>query len=307
MKSQTRYERLSSHHVQKRYMINHHFYRKQRIKVCITIDLTIVFSEEDWNTESTAHRHPLYLSKKATEEAAWDYIRTNKPSFALISIVPSLMIGPLLTREHMSVGHFLFRDILREKFKHGNPNVGSGFVDVRDVARAHLAAATTSTVTGGRYICDNHSLTLQELCIAIEPQFSAYLIALYSIHQPWKFNANYKSTLSKQSRRISDAESRTDPSVHDPPLTKDYQWHNYQYLMMNNIDRIPRFDNSKICETFKLEFISIRQSLLDTATSLIEHQLVQKKTPVQHSKQSSFLPSFSSIADSQFSIEDDFL
>jgi hypothetical protein len=253
------------------------------------------------------------------EETAWDYIRNNSPSYSFITIIPSLMIGPLLTRDHMTASHFLFRDILTDKFKSGAPNVGSGFVDVRDVAKAHLTAALNNNITGGRFICNNHSLTLQEICIAIEPQFSGYFIPLRTTSYLWRFNTSFtrehnrsaslpvKKLENYQTLRNSlDGRSSPQDDLFAPSSSRDYQWFKYQYMMMTNIDRIPHFDSSKITEAFKLELISIGQSLIDTANSLIMFKLVGKRNQAAQPRSNFFL-SFESIPESSLAEDDDIL
>ena len=69
----------------------------------------------------------------------------------LVTINPSLVLGPMLAR-----GHGTSLEISRRLLSGAMPacpRLGWPMVDVRDVAAAHIAAATAPAAAGKRYIC----------------------------------------------------------------------------------------------------------------------------------------------------------
>lgn len=92
-------------------------------------------------------------SKKFAELAAWEYIRTKKPSFDLVTLCPPMTFGPVVHPVD-SV----------EKLNESNATlwkVASGdklpvarvpfWIDVRDLAQAHVGALLREEVSGKRY------------------------------------------------------------------------------------------------------------------------------------------------------------
>lgn len=98
-----------------------------------------VLTDADWNTRSSLTRNPYYYSKTRAERAAWDFMAREKPGFDLVVINPFLVIGPSHSAAIMALTW--------------------GFVDVHDVAAAHLAAAER-VAARGRYLCvaENRSM-----------------------------------------------------------------------------------------------------------------------------------------------------
>lgn len=108
-----------------------------------------ILTEADWNTASTLTRNPYYYSKTRAERAAWEFVARQKPNFDLVVINPFLVIGPAHTAT-VNTSNQIFVDLLAGKY----PVVMAldwGFVDVRDVAAAHLKAIDVSKAQG-RYL-----------------------------------------------------------------------------------------------------------------------------------------------------------
>jgi len=49
-----------------------------------------VFTEDDWNEQSSLERNPYYFSKTVAERAAWKFVEDEHPGFDLIAINPYL-------------------------------------------------------------------------------------------------------------------------------------------------------------------------------------------------------------------------
>lgn len=105
-------------------------------------------TEEDWSdvTEEDASKGgpPAYsLSKKLAEKAAWEFIETEKPTFKLSVILPTFVFGPQAFDEDVLETLNLSAEIVNSIFTKQNLsliyNTGN-FIDVRDVAKAHIVA-----------------------------------------------------------------------------------------------------------------------------------------------------------------------
>ncbi|KII91604.1 hypothetical protein PLICRDRAFT_135934 [Plicaturopsis crispa FD-325 SS-3] len=82
------------------------------------------------------------LSKTEGEKAAWKFVKEEKPGFVLNTVLPDLTLGPSLDpSKPQSSGSFPFL-ILSGKSDIVAPFPSQYFVDVRDVARLHLAGLT---------------------------------------------------------------------------------------------------------------------------------------------------------------------
>lgn len=111
------------------------------------------FTEADWNTTSTADHQPYPYSKTVAEREAWA-IREAQSRWDLVTIHPSLVLGPALTTASASGSMTTMRHFVDRSMALGAPALRLGVVDVRDVARAHIAAGYTAEAHG-RYIVNS--------------------------------------------------------------------------------------------------------------------------------------------------------
>ncbi|CAK7232979.1 methylglyoxal reductase (NADPH-dependent) gre2 [Sporothrix bragantina] len=97
-------------------------------------------------------------SKKLAEKAAWDYVKENKPSYDLVTVNPPMVFGPIVHHlddlSKINTSNERFVDAVTGVWKkNGNavPNQGSVliWVDVRDVAKAHILAGLEKPEVGG--------------------------------------------------------------------------------------------------------------------------------------------------------------
>lgn len=128
-------------------------------------DSTKVFTERDWNTRSSLHRHPYHYSKTLAERAAWDLIARRKPEFDLVTINPAMVIGPSIGPT-INTTNAMIRDIMTGAYP-GIMDLNWGFVDVRDVAKAHILAMENPEAKG-RYLCSAGLLHMRELIELLE-------------------------------------------------------------------------------------------------------------------------------------------
>lgn len=119
------------------------------------------FSEQHWNTTSSLTHQPYPFSKTQAEKEAWA-IADDQSRWDLITLNPSLVIGPGVSPYATSESFNLFRQLGDGRLRTGVPALYIGAVDVRDVAEAHLRAAFTPGAHG-RYIISGHDTGFAEI------------------------------------------------------------------------------------------------------------------------------------------------
>ena len=133
--------------------------------------LAHVFDEKDWNESATLKQSPYPLSKTLAERAAWKHVETlgDDASYDLVTINPTLVLGPLLAEVHGRSSPALLKDLLSGKFP-ATPDFRFGVVDVREVAAAHVRALEVEDAAG-RYILNNRNAALTEMAGMLRSAF----------------------------------------------------------------------------------------------------------------------------------------
>ena len=107
------------------------------------------YTEADW-TDPTGYASAYVKSKTLAERAAWDFIAREGDSLELAVVNPVGILGPVLGRD-LSTSIELVRRLLSGSLP-GLPKVSFGIVDVRDVADLHLRAMTDPAARGERFL-----------------------------------------------------------------------------------------------------------------------------------------------------------
>ena len=168
-------------------------------------------TEADWNEKSTLKRNPYYFSKTEAERAAWRFKNEMKPGFELIVINPFLVIGPSYTRA-LNESNKILVDMTRGVYP-GVLALAWGFVDVRDVARAHVQALETPGASG-RYLCSGEILSMRQTVAALgaaapkaklptaplDNSLGTTLVKLVSYTQPAGIGSYLRSHLGRRLR-----------------------------------------------------------------------------------------------------------
>ncbi|MDO4888982.1 MAG: NAD-dependent epimerase/dehydratase family protein [Actinomycetaceae bacterium] len=112
-------------------------------------------SEEAWNRTASPDYEPYAYAKTLAEKAAWDACELQREPrrWRLVSINPALVVGPYAGGAPTSDSFAIMRMLIDGTARFGVPRVGIGLVDVRDVARAHIAAAFLPGARGRYLIC----------------------------------------------------------------------------------------------------------------------------------------------------------
>ncbi|KAJ0417540.1 NAD(P)-binding protein [Aspergillus carlsbadensis] len=136
-----------------------------------TSDVEVTVSEQDWNDRrvqecETLGRNASGLSKYSAsktlaERAAWDFVEANKEriSWDLTTINPPYIFGPTIHDvkgpDALNSSSILFYNaVIKNNFFGANPltSPSHAWVDVRDVAAAHVKALETPSAAGERII-----------------------------------------------------------------------------------------------------------------------------------------------------------
>jgi len=131
-----------------------------------------MLTEDVWNTTSSLGHNPYAYSKTVAEKEAWAIVK-KQPRWDLVTINPSFVLGPGIDPHATSESFAVIRQMGDGRMKAGIPDIGVGVVDVRDVAEAHLRAASEPKARG-RYIVSGHDSTLLLIARALLPRFEAY-------------------------------------------------------------------------------------------------------------------------------------
>ena len=126
-------------------------------------------TEDVWNTTASLEYQPYSYSKLLAEREAWA-IADAQDRWRLVVINPSLVVGPATNPEPTSESFAIVGRFADGSMRFGAPRVGMGVVDVREVARAHIAAAYLPDAQG-RHILSGHDTDLLELGRALAPRF----------------------------------------------------------------------------------------------------------------------------------------
>jgi dihydroflavonol-4-reductase len=198
-----------------------------------------VLDEEDWNTRSSLERNAYYFSKAQAEKAAWRFVEEERPGFDLVVINPFMVIGPSLVPS-LNESNKVIVDMLTGKYP-GIVSLAWGFVDVRDVARAHLAAAERKEAHG-RYLCANVTLSMRELAERLRRLAPGYRVPRMSLE------GGIGSFLTRAT------------TLFYPRGVRDF--------VRSHLGRVPRFDNGKIARELGIEFTDIDVTLRDAVEDL---------------------------------------
>lgn len=119
------------------------------------------YSEKDWNpiSESQAVENPFFgyrASKTFAERAAWDFVSKEKPNFTLSTMCPPMVFGPVVhylnSLDALNTSNQRIRNFIQGQNKDEIPDTGAYlWVDVRDLALAHVKAIEVKEAEGKRF------------------------------------------------------------------------------------------------------------------------------------------------------------
>ena len=200
------------------------------------------FDESVWNTTSSLKHQPYSFSKVLAEKEAWK-IADAQSNWDMVVINPGFVLGPSLTKYSASESIKLMKDLLKGKLMFGVPDLCFAYVDVRDVATAHIMAAFTPEAKG-RHITVESSGPMLNMANAIRSEYG------------------------KKSRLPKGKVPKWLLMIIGPT-----QGLSRQYIK-DNVGYEINFDNSKIKEELGMKFRPFNETVLDHANQLSSSGLV---------------------------------
>ncbi|KAL1540652.1 cinnamoyl-CoA reductase 1-like [Salvia divinorum] len=130
-----------------------------------------VLDESCWSDTEYCRRtnNWYYFSKTAAESEARKYAETS--GLDLITVCPSLVLGPMLQRTPNSSSLFLLK-LLKEGYGVTENHIRA-IVDVRDVAEAIKLVYETPQARG-RYLCTSHMINTEDLVQTVKEIYPNY-------------------------------------------------------------------------------------------------------------------------------------
>jgi dihydroflavonol-4-reductase len=121
-----------------------------------------VYTERDWSSVD-GEISPYAKSKTLAEKAAWEFVENLEESkkFELTVINPVAVTGPMLTSDIGSSNDFLLK--LISGSMPACPKIHMGYIDVRDVAKAHIFSMTEDKTNGERIIVSENEMFFAEV------------------------------------------------------------------------------------------------------------------------------------------------
>ncbi|KAH8646163.1 hypothetical protein BX600DRAFT_477217 [Xylariales sp. PMI_506] len=131
-----------------------------------------VLTDDSWikvtQDDARAANHPFYSycsSKKESELAIWDFVKTQKPHFGVTVFLPALIFGPPIQplRKPVSKGINFSNDLFHSLWDGSNATVPAtmfpSYIDVRDLAAAHVKALTAPGARDKRFLVGGFAFT----------------------------------------------------------------------------------------------------------------------------------------------------
>lgn len=134
--------------------------------------------------------------KTFAEKAAWDFVEKEKPNFTILTINPLMVFGPVVCHsstfstqtsltlpwvnylnsvDNLNTSNERIRDAVLGKFKDEIPYASIHiWIDVRDVAEAHVKAMGIQEAASKRFFVTTGYFSNKEICDIIRKNFPQY-------------------------------------------------------------------------------------------------------------------------------------
>ena len=121
------------------------------------------FDDTDWSDINDPGIPAYNKSKTVAEKAAREFVAelSGDDKLEICTMHPALVLGPSLSGD-IGESNIVVKRML-DGSTPGTPKLQMGFVDVRDVAKMHIAAMTADGASGQRFILSESSLWLSEM------------------------------------------------------------------------------------------------------------------------------------------------
>jgi len=201
-------------------------------------------TEAIWNTTASLEYEPYSYSKVLAEREAW-HIADAQDRWRLVVINPSLVIGPSLQPQPTSASFAIVRQLIGGQMRIGAPRVSLGVVDVRDLARAHIAAGYLPDAEG-RHIVSGSSTDTLDMGKRLREHFGSSLPLPRNAIPKWLF------------------------SLVAPAFGVSRRY------VAGNVDRPFVADNSKSRERLGATYRPLKESLVDMVEQMLERDAAEE-------------------------------
>lgn len=206
-----------------------------------------IFTEEDWNFSSSEDHQPYSYSKFLAEKEAWK-MHDAQTRWRLVTINPGMVGGPALTKSSASTSIDTMRALGSGRLWPAVPSMRLAWVDVRDVAQAHVEAAFRPDAQG-RHIITNGEPTMLEVARILRKHFgSRYKFPVFEMP---KFLIKWMAW------------------VIDRSATPKFIQQNAGYAL--------KFDNSRSKQRLGIQYHSLEQTFTDHFQQLLDDGLIRKQ------------------------------
>ncbi|KAJ8143556.1 hypothetical protein OY671_003314 [Metschnikowia pulcherrima] len=136
--------------------------------------ITKVVVTSSYAAIATAELSGYRGSKKFAEKAAWDFVAAEKPNFTINYVNPSFVFGPQAfdseVKDELNTSSEFINSFLKMTGNEPVPAFKGGFVDVRDVAKAHLVAFEKDS-SNQRLLLNSGRVTGQDIADVLNDNF----------------------------------------------------------------------------------------------------------------------------------------
>jgi len=202
-----------------------------------------IINESHWADFETAN--PYEKSKYAAEREVWKFYEEHKDKMEIATVNPGFIIGPVMSKKAAASPTLIIR-IMNNNMP-GIPKMSFPFVDVRDVARAHILALENPNANGKRHILAAKTLWLLEAAEILKKEF-----------EPQGFTIPTRA-IGKCPLQFA--------GVFDPQVK----------LIINYIGYSLQVDNTRSTEVLGLKYHEADESLKAMGYALIDIGLVEDK------------------------------
>ncbi|KAK6457579.1 dihydroflavonol-4-reductase [Scheffersomyces xylosifermentans] len=147
-------------------------------------DPTYTATEESWTKltweQAKENAEIGYVASKAfAEKAAWDFVEEEKPNFSLTTVNPGYVFGPQVfdtaAAGTLNTSSEIINSLLSLGPKDEIPVMQGTWIDVRDVAKGHLAAFESDETIGKRLLLsDEERFSTFKITEIVRDYFSEY-------------------------------------------------------------------------------------------------------------------------------------